>query len=84
MNEKIESNQTSILNLEKLNIADRLAKIEQVIMSNKLDDEEYPPLVAINEATKKLQEEIYSQQETTEKISTDLEEEKRKEAKNQI
>ena len=81
MSEKIESNRTSITNLENLNIADRLSKVEQVIMSNKLDDEEYPPLVAINAATKKLQEEIYSQQETTEKISTDLEEEKRKEAK---
>ena len=81
MQTKIEENRQSINKLEGLNISERLSKVEQVIQANKMEDVEFPPLLTFSDVTKKMQQEITSTQATTEKINTDLEEEKRRESR---
>ena len=58
---------------------ERLTKLEKIIEKNNMDDEEYPPLPAMNAETEKLKQDISSQKEKTTTIKSDLEEEKRKE-----
>ena len=81
MKTKIEENRQSINKLEGLNIAERLLKVERVIQVNKMEDEEFPPLLQFSEVAKKMQKEITSTQATTEKINTNIEEEKRRESR---
>ena len=59
---------------------ERLTKLEKIIEKNNMDDEEFPPLLAINAETEKLKQDMSSQKEKTTTIKSDLEEEKRKEA----
>ena len=77
----IDENKTSIAEFKNMNVAGRLNQIEQIIQSNKLDDEDYPPLPAMKTAAQKMQAEISTQQIATTKLSTDLQEEKLKEMK---
>ena len=76
----VDENKKSIKDIENLKVAERLSKIEEIIESNKLN-EEFPPLPAMNEAAKKMQEDLATQQNTTNKLSTDIQEEKLKEIK---
>ena len=76
----IDDNKKAIKEIKNLKVAERLSKIEEIIESNKLNDE-FPPLPAMNAAAKKMQEEITTQQNTTEKLSIDIQEEKLKETK---
>ena len=46
----------------------RLTRIEQLLEKNHLDNEEYPPLLAISNTTKTLAQKISSQQDTTNKL----------------
>ena len=63
------------------NLEERLSSVEKLLEVNKLTDKEYPALPAIHEKTKEIQKELTTQQETTTKLNTDMEEEKRKSAK---
>ena len=57
---------------------ERLTKLEKIIEKNNMDDEEFPPLLAINAETEKLKQDMSSQKEKTTTIKSDLEEEKEK------
>ena len=78
MKEDIEANKTSMNEVDA-----RLAIVETIIQQNKLDDEAFPRLPTINDATEKLQQALSSQQLTTNKLNTNLEEERRKASKTQ-
>lgn len=79
MKADIEENKRKIQNNE--NMEDRLSAVEEIIKNNKLDDTEYPRLLAIDAATKKIQEDLSTQEKKTTKLNIDIEEEKRKAAK---
>ena len=81
MKKDIEKNKQSLQKVNNFEI--RLVAVEQVIQSNKLNDESYPKLPDIDATTKKLQEELFSQKEKTMKLNTNFEEDKRKAAKTQ-
>ena len=78
MKAEINSNKKSIEKYESFE--SRLSDVEKVIVANKLNDVEYPPLLAINDAQTKIQRDLSSQAETTTKLNIDLEEKKRREA----
>ena len=77
MKKDIEENKLSIMQMK--NMSQRLEKVEKVIQANKMEDEEFPPLVGFSEAAKKMQEAISSTQATTLKLNLNLEEEKQRE-----
>ena len=77
MKKDIEENKLSIIQMK--NMSQRLEKVEKVIQANKMEDEEFPPLVGFSEAAKKMQEAISSTQATTLKLNLNLEEEKQRE-----
>ena len=78
MKADIEENKKSIKDYE--DVKERLSKVEKILENNKLDNEEFPPLPAMNAATEQIRNQITSQQENTTWIKSNLEEEKRKEA----
>ena len=77
MKKDIEENKESLLQVKSM--SKRLEKVEKIIQANKMEDEEFPPLVGFSEAAKKMQEAISSTQEKTLKLNSNIEEEKRRE-----
>ena len=76
LKKEVEKNTKAIRDYESLK--ERLSTVEKVIKTNKLDDEQFPSLPDIDATTKKLQLDLYSQVATTDKINTDMKEEKQK------
>ena len=81
MKADIDSNKKSIQKYESFE--SRLSDVEKVIVANKLNDMEYPPLIAINDVQKQIQKDLSTQAETTTKLNIDLEEKKRRDALSQ-
>ena len=77
MKQDIQENKQSINQIK--NMSERMEKVEKILKANKMEDEQFPPLLGYSEAAKKMQEDISKTKETAKQLNLNIEEEKRRE-----